>query len=431
MQNTVSTPLVHRSRATLVPLLLLASCGLSQAQPISEVVRTALKNHPRVLEAGAAIRAAEADVNVASSARNSRVSLAGSAGIERQAGGTGGLLAISPSIHWTKLIADGGRVDRDVDVRNARVNQAKASVRVVEEDIGLQVALAYVQLAQTKEALRLARSWVGSLEAIETMAREIQQIDRGRQVDWVHASSRVASGRAQLASRQAAVAQAAGQLDQLVDAHVFVETPVSLSFRLDPAAPVANAHPRTEVAQAVTRVAEAQLALDSLYDKPRYEVDAFIGSGRDAQGRMRLINQGGVRLLGNLNILDGGTGKATMDVSRQRIEQARTAEDGALREIRVGLARDIGAEQGSAERLAAYAITLAESARVRGLMFEQFKAGRRPLLDLLSQEADIYQSGIAHSQEEHEALLNKIRIAHGRGELLAAFGVASALNSRN
>jgi len=426
-----------RARGAGGALLLLCAAlaaPAAGAQTLPEVVRRALVDHPRLAEARSAVDAATAEIDVAQSAGNLRVSVDGGVGAQRVAReSTAARTILTPAIRARKLVADGGRVEKDVDLRKSRVTQARAAVRVAEEDTAFQIAQAYVETARNKAILMATRDWIEGLAQIESLTREIANIDRGRRVDFVQASSRVQVARAQGFVRQAALAESARQLNELANQKVFIETPVSLVHVIDaksPAEDVLRQHPRVQVAQAGAEVAQSQLALDELHNRPRFDVEGFVSAGPDGRGKTKLVNALGVQLVGTGNIMDGGAGQALVNVDIKRLSQARNAVDATLRETRAAVERTLGAEEDRDKRIAAFAAVVRQSQEVRSMMLEQFRGGRRPLLDLLTQENEIHQAALAAVQEEYDAILNRVRLAYSRGELLHALNVPSAVASR-
>jgi adhesin transport system outer membrane protein len=271
------------------------------------------------------------------------------------------------------------------------------------------------------------REWVTGLRAIASMTDQIQRIDRGRQFDNALASSRVQRAEAELLTRLTSLSDARAQLRGLVGQPVPAPTPIRpLALRdIENLDLVVASHPQIRTAEATIEVAREQSILDQLYDRPNLSVEGFVSSGNDLRGRFRAVNNLGVQLVGNLSLLDGGAGAATSKASLLRVQQAERARDAVQVELLTALARlrtlleDSAARSDSFERAYRQAITLA--ARMR----EQFRAGRRPLVDLLSQETEIYQTKVSALGERYDALLTQARMAHASGQLLSVLGLDS------
>lgn len=417
------------SRITAIVSLCVAGmlCGQgARAQSMEEAVRTALETHPRIGELREAVEASRTEIGIPQSRRNIQMSIDGGLGRQKANDGASASV-ITPTVRVRKLVHDAGRTDHEVKLREARLGGAESTLVSGREDLALEVVTAYIQVARSSDAVEAVREWLTGLRAIASMTDQIQRIDRGRQFDNALASSRVQRAEAELLTRLTSLADARAQLRGLVGQPVPAPTPIRpLALRdIESLDLVVASHPQIRTAEATIEVAREQSILDQLYDRPNLSVEGFVSSGNDLRGRFRAVNNLGVQLVGNLSLLDGGAGAATSKASLLRVQQAERARDAVQVELLTALARlrtileDSAARSDSFERAYRQAITLA--ARMR----EQFRAGRRPLVDLLSQETEIYQTKVSALGERYDALLTQARMAHASGQLLSVLGLDS------
>jgi adhesin transport system outer membrane protein len=393
---------------------------------MEEAVRTALETHPRIGELREAVEASRTEIDIPQSRRNIQMSIDGGLGRQKANDGASASV-ITPTVRVRKLVHDAGRTDHEVKLREARLGGAESTLVSGREDLALEVVTAYIQVARSSDAVEAVREWVTGLRAIASMTDQIQRIDRGRQFDNALASSRVQRAEAELLTRLTSLSDARAQLRGLVGQPVPAPTPIRpLALRdIENLDLVVASHPQIRTAEATIEVAREQSILDQLYDRPNLSVEGFLSSGNDLRGRFRAVNNLGVQLVGNLSLLDGGAGAATSKASLLRVQQAERARDAVQVELLTALARlrtlleDSAARSDSFERAYRQAITLA--ARMR----EQFRAGRRPLVDLLSQETEIYQTKVSALGERYDALLTQARMAHASGQLLSVLGLDS------
>jgi adhesin transport system outer membrane protein len=393
---------------------------------MEEAVRTALETHPRIGELREAVEASRTEIDIPQSRRNIQMSIDGGLGRQKANDGASASV-ITPTVRVRKLVHDAGRTDHEVKLREARLGGAESTLVSGREDLALEVVTAYIQVARSSDAVEAVREWVTGLRAIASMTDQIQRIDRGRQFDNALASSRVQRAEAELLTRLTSLSDARAQLRGLVGQPVPAPTPIRpLALRdIENLDLVVASHPQIRTAEATIEVAREQSILDQLYDRPNLSVEGFVSSGNDLRGRFRAVNNLGVQLVGNLSLLDGGAGAATSKASLLRVQQAERARDAVQVELLTALARlrtlleDSAARSDSFERAYRQAITLA--ARMR----EQFRAGRRPLVDLLSQETEIYQTKVSALGERYDALLTQARMAHASGQLLSVLGLDS------
>lgn len=408
----------------------------ASAQALPDLVRLVLPGHPRIAEARGALAASDAEIDISRAAWRPRVFAEGGVGTQRSTGELGrSVTTFSPAIRVRQQVFDGGKSDREVEVREARVAQVRASYLSAEEDLAMSLSQAYIQLSAAQEAEAITKRWVEGLGSIESLTRQIQQIDSGRRMDMLQANSRLTQARGLLSARATAVAEAARSLDALAARHVRLVRPIALvhapdlpsSERMMNTESMLALHPRMQVATAAIDAAKSQLELNSLYRQPTVDIEAFVASGRDADNRIRAVNTYGIQLVGTHTLLDGGGGAANVRAADSRVGQAQAAADAQARELRAALSRLIGAETGRDERLQTYESGYEQALSLRGSMREQFSFGRRPLLDLLTQESEIYQAELALSQERHDAIFDRIQLAYARGELLRALNVPSTV----
>lgn len=393
---------------------------------MEEAVRTALETHPRIGELREAVEASRTEIDIPQSRRNIQMSIDGGLGRQKANDGASASV-ITPTVRVRKLVHDAGRTDHEVKLREARLGGAESTLVSSREDLALEVVTAYIQVARSSDAVEAVREWLTGLRAIASMTDQIQRIDRGRQFDNALASSRVQRAEAELLTRLTSLADARAQLRGLVGQAVPAPTPIRpLALRdIESLDLVVASHPQIRTAEATIEVAREQSILDQLYDRPNLSVEGFVSSGNDLRGRFRAVNNLGVQLVGNLSLLDGGAGAATSKASLLRVQQAERARDAVQVELLTALARlrtileDSAARSDSFEQAYRQAITLA--ARMR----EQFRAGRRPLVDLLSQETEIYQTKVSALGERYDALLTQARMAHASGQLLSVLGLDS------
>ncbi len=412
---------------TLTALLLVAGPFTwqgAQAQAMDQVVRSTLEKHPRMAELRQAVEAAKAEVEIPQSNRNLQLALEGGVGTQHTREG-GSSSVITPTLRLRKLVHDAGRTDHEVKLREARLGGARSTLTVGKEDLALETVTAYLEVARTSDTLDASREWLGGLSAIAAMTEQIQRIDRGRQFDNALASSRVQRAEAEILARSTSLADARAQLAGLAGQPVEVVQPVAalnapLPGNLESAA---VSHPQMRVAEANIEAARELSILDQLYDRPSLSVEAFAASGRNVYGQFRALNNVGLQLVGNVSLLDGGAGAATSKASVVRLQQAERARDAVQVELFTALTRLRSLLEGGKARSDSFDLAYRQAVSLAARMREQFRVGRRPLVDLLSQETEIYQMKLSVLGERYDSLLSQARMAHASGQLLSALNI--------
>ena len=391
---------------------------------MQEVVRATLEKHPRMAELRQSVEAARAEVEIPQTRRNLQASLEGGVGGQHTRD-SGSSSVISPTLRVRKLVHDAGRTDHEVKLREARLVGARSTLEAGQEDLALETLTAYLQVARTTDTLEAAREWLAGLSAIAAMTEQIQRIDRGRQFDNALANSRVQRADAEILARTTSLADARAQLAGLAGQPVEVLIPVAAWSRPLPDSldTVALSHPQMRIAEATIEVAREQSVLDQLYDRPTLSVEAFAASGRNVYGQFRAVNNVGLQLVGNVSLLDGGSGAATSKASLVRLQQAERGRDAVLVELLTALTRLRSLLEGGKARSESFELAYRQAVGLAARMREQFQAGRRPLVDLLAQETEIFQMKLSVLGERYDSLLSQARMAHASGQLLVALKI--------
>jgi adhesin transport system outer membrane protein len=421
--------LLEEHARTLTALLLVAgplSWQGVHAQAMEQVVKTTLEKHPRMAELRQAVEAAKAEVEIPQTNRSLRMALEGGVGGQHTRD-SGSSSVIAPTLRLRKLLHDAGRTDHEVKLREARLAGTRSTMQAGQEDLALETVTVYLQVARANDTLAAAREWLAGLSAIAAMTEQIQRIDRGRQFDNALASSRVQRADAEILARTTSLADAKAQLAGLAGQPVEVILPIgpwsSSSPVPDNLEAVTLSHPQMKIAEASIEVAREQSVLDQLYDRPTVSVEAFAASGKNIYGQFRPVNNVGLQLVGNLSLLDGGAGAATSKASLVRLQQAERARDAVQVELLTALTRLRSLLEGGNARSETFELAYKQAVSLAARMREQFQAGRRPLVDLLAQETEIYQMKLSVLGERYDTLLSQARMAHASGQLLATLNV--------
>ena len=219
-----------RGSATAVSLALclaVVSSGYhapAMARPLKEVVTAALANHPQVLSADAAVRAARRDVDQARGGYLPSVDLKLGGGREntenpqlRALGMNSVALTRRESgVTVSQKLFDGFATRSEVERQHARVGVADARALYTREAVALQAVAAYIEILKNRQLAKLARD---NIEAHEQTLNKIQQRVRGgvgQRVDLQQAEGRVALARSVLTARDGRLREAEANYRRVV-----------------------------------------------------------------------------------------------------------------------------------------------------------------------------------------------------------------------
>lgn len=403
--------------ACLAIVLLPMACT---AQSLQQAVLAALAHYPSIASARFKSQAALADIGRAQGAHWPQLSWSGT-----YSDFTRGALPdrwIQTPVLSLNLWS-GGRITSDVDRSEALRKAALMQENLTRDDVALLSSEAYLQWAHHSRMVTLARDNLGAHEKILKDFQTISQVDPGRRIDLSQAQVRYDNARMALLRSETDVRTASQRLERLLMAPApaapegLESTPaIGFASLTQAQARLGDGHPaiarllaQLEAAQASVRSARSQRAPNINLTHSRSTVPGL------AQGEF--VTQ----LQISLPLIDGGTATGAEAVAQANLQ----ALEADLAETRLLLQEQLAtawtgwqlsrqrAEVGETQILTAQAL-------VQGYE-QQFRAGRRALLDLLNVQSDLFTYKSNTAMALHEARLSQVRILASLGELAQAY----------
>jgi adhesin transport system outer membrane protein len=158
--------------------------------------------------------------------------------------------------------------------------------------------------------------------------------------------------------------------------------------------------------------------------RPRLDLKGGFNSGHDRDGVEGRKDKWYGELVLTYNLIDGGTRKSTIDQYRELQQQSEEGLHSTGRDIRQILNVAYNDLQMLSEQLGFLEKHRSSSNEVRKAYSQQFRIGRRELLDLLDVENEFYQASRALSNAESNITISRGRVLASMGELTSAFGFA-------
>ncbi len=363
------------------------------------------------------LRAAEAEKAAADGALRPDVSLGISAEARRVQDATSS--DASPFLRVSQLVYDAGAARASRTAAEARVLQSRAQ----QIETGAQTTLAavetYKRLVTSRRVLALAEE---NLNVLRTIAGQIE--DRAAQgagstADILTAESRIADAETRRVDAQSRLDRA-----QAAFRRIFGEIPANLPAAVSaPALPaeerdVLSQSPRLRAADARLKAAEADLATARARRQPAVELGA---TGRQAP------SGGGADIGLDLSLeysLDTrGERRAAIAAAEARRDAARAERDNLRREVREALAF-VRSDQatGAARVVAAREAVRTNAASVEAAR-DQFRIGRRSLVDLLDAQRDYIRAEETLILAEQARFLTDYAALALTGDILDVFDI--------
>lgn len=323
----------------------------------------------------------------------------------------------------------GGRIQADVERYEALAKAGQKQEYATREDVALLSSEAYLQWAHHTQMVHLARENLASHEKILRDFQLIAQVDSGRRIDLNQAQVRFDNAQLTLLRSETDMRLAAERLARMLMAPAPAEP---TGQDLSPAVPytslaqaqaaLGDQHPmiarllaQREAALAAVRYAQAQSAPTVNLSHAKSTTPGL------AQGQF--VTQ----LQLNLPLIDGGSAKGAVGAALANLQ----ALEADLLETRLVLNEQLSSAWSSWQASRNRAEMGREQTRTaQKLVYgyeQQFRAGRRSLLDVLNIQSDLftYQSNAANAL--HESRLSQLRVLASLGLLAHAYEPQSHL----
>lgn len=398
---------------------------VANSQSLSEAIRSALAQYPTIIAAQARLEASRSDITRAKGQHYPQISWQGTTSNYGGVNARGGAAAsgLLPDNTWiqspqiTLNIWSGGRIQADV-ARSTSISIARLQQqRLTRDEVALLALEGYMNWARGLELVSLARSNVNTHRRILNDVMKITAIDLGRMIDQTQAEVRLENAELILKQLESELAVSAQRLERMLLGSLPTK-PVGLDLILGEIPVSANAatayindlHPA--IAVQLAQIGAARAALASARSQFSPTVNLSYGKQfTQGTGQGDYITQLNV----NIPIFSGGStygavGSASNELlaTQQGLAEARLL----LTERVLSIWPELQASRSRKQ--------LAQRQALTGLKLvhgyeQQFRIGRRSLLDLLTVQNDLF----SYQSDATSAAYDE-RIAKGR--LLAAIG---------
>ncbi len=396
----------RRLRGVAIVSTLMASVsGHALATPLDAVVRAALVDFP-------AIRAAQANRSVGefrieeARARHLPVFDVGAIGA------VSGAASSTPLPRARVNLYASGAIESSVERERQRAAALESREMVTRDDVAFGAAQAYLR---TLRAWRLVRVSEANLERHQRLADDFEQIariDSGRRFDLVQAQARVQLVRGTLEDRLAELGSARQTLARFFPQPIEppdLMLPAVAELPADPAPAIGSQeHPSVIAARRDVAAAEANARVVRQQRGPRLDLEAL--GGRDPLSQV---------------VLSWPAFDATLAAAERGAAAARIGAEATLQDVELAIAearRLADQDFASAGRRIAQARTQVQLAtELVTIYFEQFRVGRRNLLDLLNAYAELSNGEASLAAAQVDQALARYRIAYTTGAFAPAF----------
>lgn len=416
---------------------LLREAGLPAGQnmTLTEAVRRAISDHPLIGLAGARIDEATATIGVSQSALYPQ--LEGRAGGGHGVTGTyqksdtlsyfsndnaSGAVRAEASLAGRQLLFDFGAVRADIDRASSLHRSEQFKLQEQTDDVVNKVTDIYLRIIEQRDLMAAATENVAALEKLSRLVEDNERNGNGTLADSKRVRSRLVDGQTGLADAKSELQTGADRFRRLVRAYPGALKPAPSLIALIPKTPdgaIAEAsrnNPRIKALEQALAAArhEVESQRKSALPKLHFETDIGTKDFRSRADKTELDARGMVVL--KYKFLDGGLQSRQLDQTNARVLQTelrlRNDLDEAEADIRKYY-RILSAARGKAESLKENVET---AKKARELYDEQFRGGKRTLLELLDIQTAYYTARrtlIANRFEEQRSV-NAVLLSMGK-----------------
>lgn len=398
-----------------------------QAQALEILVQVALDSNPKLMTARATARATKFEVIQAQAAWSPRLELIVDPGRSFGFSGDSSAQAGDIGLRGSQLLYDGGRSDAEIDRQKARLNASEHRIIASADQIASQIADLYLEALKQSKLASAASENVSAHEDLVKRVQDIAAVDRGRGSDFIQSQARLEQARLSFQQRQSAYQEAIAQVASLVNRPLVRVSPVRDPAAFAPTSEAAagellKTHPAVLAANADAAAASHAAKIAAGWNKPRVDLQTKLQRDNTFQsGHYGRVAD--VRLVSNWTGYDGGGAKAAASAASEQAQAALSASDSIQRDLSLEVTRNLQAIATRSSRAATWANLLTQLSSVKDGYWEQFKIGRRSILDLLNVQNEIFQAASSAESDRTEISQSQYRLLGATAQLNTFLGL--------
>lgn len=424
-------------RAAIIFAVGFAFTQASVAQPaedravLATLVQQVLMRNPQVFQSEAESRAADARFAQAGAAKLPRVSLSGNVGRDQQQ------LFLNDSnkryrqsqgqVRIAMPIYD-PNINADLEQRRAQSTSFDWRLVDVREQLMIRTAEIYGELLRQTRLVALAQENLKSHRQYVKQIKDIARSDLGRAADLPAAQARVALAESVLTNRLTRLEAARVQWMQLSGTYMHTVTKplpaVNLPQALDEI--VANAienSPALQAANADIESARQGVSVSNAAYLPRLIAEHSAKRGFDVGGVQGWQNDRYYGVSMDWSLPNGMVDRYANRSAQEMVLASRHAKDHLQQELRARVEGQWFELLGSAASLKSYNEYVTSTEQMVSAYREQFKIGRRTLLEVLNAENELFTARSNVESARQDMALASWRLVALQGRMRAELGL--------
>ncbi len=398
---------------------------------LQSVMQKAISTNPEVEAAWRSLSAAENDIGVARGNYLPSVDVTAGVGREAQEGdGRGSYETDFAELTLTQMVFDGFATRSEVQ----RLDRAKLVTYYeligASENIALEAAEAYLDVARHRELVRLAQDNYAKHQEVYQQIEERTLSGAGRGVDLEQISGRLSLAESNLMTEAtnlhdvtARYMRIVGELpaQNLMPAPTLDEAlPASVSEAVNLAF---EGNPDFHAAIENINVQRAEREGTRAAFMPRLEIQGRTGTNNQDDAIAGRRDETSIQLVASMNLYNGGSDRAAFRAASDRIEEAVDQRELACTNVRQTTQIAYNDARRLREQLNYLNQHRLSIDRVRGAYQQQFDIGQRTLLDVLDSENEYFEASRAYTNAQYDVTLADARTLAATGQLMQSLEI--------
>ncbi|MDP3268771.1 MAG: TolC family outer membrane protein [Legionella sp.] len=335
------------------------------------------------------------------------------------------------------LFAGGGIVNEVR--RNKYITQAQRwKTQGVAEDLALEITKNYLAVLMHERLYTYAIANLKAHRAVFRMIKERGEAGISREAEVDQAVARLALAESNKISSEADLQEV-----RINYAKVVGKWPQNLTWPNPPKRQnlpdnLAKAlekgldnHPTVKSSYADIKQAKAQYEVARAAYYPKVDLVLSASKNRNLGGLIGPNNADLAAIRMNYNAFRGGSDVAYVKETAYQVQEAYETKNRTLLQLKEAMRLSWNAYTSAALRLRPLRVHVVASRKTRLAYQDEFKVGKRTLLDLLDSQNELYQSQIELARGENDELLSRYRILNGMGKLLCYLKLSIPVNVVN
>ncbi|WED43884.1 TolC family outer membrane protein [Legionella cardiaca] len=332
---------------------------------------------------------------------------------------------VESNIEFKQNLFAGGGIANELK-RNVYLCEAqKLKTQGIAEDLALDITNRYLLVLLHQQLYVYAVKNYQAHRSVFAMIKERSDAGISREAELDQADARLALAEANKISAEANLhearinyAKAVGKWPgKLVWPKIPTnrELPRSLGEAIEQGL---DSHPTVKSTYADVKEAKSQYEVARASYYPRVDLVLSASQNRNLDGLVGPNNDRLAMIRMNYNAFRGGADEAHVRETAYQVQEAYEIKNKALIDLKESIRLSWNAWMAAGLRLKPLRQHVIASRQTRSAYQEQFKVGKRTLLDLLDSQNEYYQSEIEFVRGKNDEIFARYRILNGMGKLL-------------